>query len=428
MPRTVVKHSYCSGKRGKEAARRHINYIAYRAGEDREKEGRKFFDQTRDNIDIAEVKQSMYEHAGRNLAMHKLILSPGRQDVDIHEYTREVMHELGREKGMKFDWKAVVHDNTEHIHAHVCLMAKSEDGRFVKLTKEDHHRAREIGDDYIYREFGLDRLIDREKEETRDVRDVLKGDDREFRTFIEREAPDLFEEKKPYKGKTDLYEPLFSDPKEKKKERDPDQDRLDYEKFDRDLKQSLDPDHSPRRVSGRQILRETQGAMSEFHGDYNKNMEKQRLNDLLSAHPEMKESIDRELEALKDFHIENRPDAGRELERFLEGMDYSDHVRKQKELQERPGETPANAGAKDPSSDPAGPPGNGPVEATQQPSQERLPDETSTNTASPNDPKEDRNNDPGITSPEVRTDVIGGKPQRDNEDERDRDDDRGLHQ
>jgi hypothetical protein len=303
--------------------------VSYRAGEDRDKDGRKFFDQTRDNIDVRDVKDRLYDTADpRGVAMHKLILSPGRQDVDIYEYTREVMYELGREKGTTLEWKAVVHDNTDHIHAHVCLMAKSEEGKRLRLTPEDHQRMREIGDDYIYREFGVRRLVDREKEETRDVRDVLKGDEREFRTFIQKEAPDPLlrdHEKAPYKGKQDLYEPLFDDgQKEKKKDRDPDQDRLDYEKFDRDLKQSSDPDHGPTRYSSRQKVREVAGSMSEFHGDYNSNMEKQRLRDLLEQNPELKESIEKELEALKEFASENRPLNERDLSRFLEGMNLNE--------------------------------------------------------------------------------------------------------
>jgi hypothetical protein len=411
MPRTVVKHSYCKGKKGLESARRHINYVSYRAGEDRDKEGRKFFDQTRDNIDVRDVKDRLFDTADpRGVAMHKLILSPGRQDIDIHEYTREVMQELGREKGMTLDWKAVVHENTDHIHAHVCLMAKSEEGKRVRLTPEDHQRMREIGDDYIYREFGVRRLVDREKEETRDVRDVLRGDEREFRTFIQKELPSPLlrdDEKAPYKGKQDLYEPLFDDgPKEKKKDRDPDQDRQDYEKFDRDLKQSADPDHSPTRYSSRQAVREAQGAMSEFHGDYNANMEKQRLKELLESNPEMKESIEKELELLKEFAGENRPLNERSMERFLQGMDHNESVEHQKdESAQEPNEH----------------------KESREPREERTPNSSIFTDSEPQQAREG-SSDFGTTTPDVRTEVIGGKSQGSDEEERERDDDRGLHQ
>ena len=426
MPRTVVKHSYCKGRNGTEASRRHINYVSYRAGEDRDKEGRKFFDQNRDNIDVREVKDRMYETADpRGVAMHKLILSPGRQDVNIYEYTREVMQELGREKGVTLDWKAVVHDNTDHIHAHVCLMAKTEEGKRLRLIPEDHQRMREIGDDYIYREFGVRRLVEREKDETRDVRDVLKGDERQFRTFIQKELPDPLlrdHEKAPYKGKQDLYEPLFDDPKEKRKDRDPDQDRLDYDKFDRDLKQSIDPDHSPTRYSGRQKVREVAGSMSEFHGDYNSNMEKQRLRDLLEKNPEMKESIEKELESLKDFAKENRPLNERDLTRFLEGMDLSEAKERGKEDNlppvkgefEMPNET----------------------KESYEPKEERRHDDsahsassspTSTESTSTAQQEPRELGGTGINTPDVRTDVVGGKSQGERDDERERDDSHGVH-
>ncbi len=411
MPRTVVKHSYCKGKRGLESARRHINYVSYRAGEDRDQEGRKFFNKTRDDIDVREVKERLYEtYDPRGVAMHKLILSPGRQDVDIREYTREVMFELGREKGMTLEWNAVVHDNTDHIHAHVCLMARSQEGDRVRLIPEDHQRMREIGDDYIYREFGVRRLVEREKEETRDVRDLLKGDEREFRTFIQKQAPDPLlrdHEKAPYKGKQDLYEPLFEDgAKEKKKDRDPDQDRLDYEKFDSDLKQAADPDHGPTRYSSRQTVREVQGSMSEFHGDYNSNMEKQRLKELLESNPEMKESIDKELELLKDFAAENRPLNERSMERFLQGMDYSDSIEHQKENGTQPSKEPTES---------------------HEPKEDRTPFNPLFSESMPQPIREDSSG-PDIVTPHVRTDVIGGKSQGSDEEERERDDDRGLHQ
>ncbi|HEY9758807.1 MAG TPA: hypothetical protein V6C97_26805 [Oculatellaceae cyanobacterium] len=410
MPRTVVKHSYCKGKRGVESARRHINYVAYRAGDekDRENGARKFFDKNRDDIDVRDVKQRMFDTADpRGVSMHKLILSPGRQDVDIREYTREVMYELSREKGMTLDWKAVIHDNTEHIHAHVCLMAKSAEGKRVRLSPEDHQRMREIGDDYIYREFGIRRLVEREKEETRDVRDVLKGDEREFRLFIEKELPSPLlreDEKAPYRGKLDLYEP-FDDSKEKEKKRDPDQDRLDYEKFDRDFKAGRDPDHSPTRYSSRQTVREVAGSMSEFHGDFNVNMEKQRLRDLLEKNPDMKESIEKELEALKDFAKENRPLNGRDLDRFLEGMDLSDSRRRDEDL----------------------PPMKGEFETALNPNQTtELGDagnnQNSAGGASREESKDNLAGLAGIDTPNVRTDVIGGKSQGNKEEERERDD------
>ena len=409
MPRTVVKHSYCGGKRGKESARQHINYICYRSGEDRDKEGRKFFDQKRDDIDVRDVKQTMYDHSdSRGVAMHKLILSPGRQDVDMYEYTREVMYELGREKGMDLTWRAVIHDNTEHIHAHVCLMAKTDSGQRVRLNREDHHRAREIGDDYIYREFGMKRLVEKERDETRDVRDVLKGDEREFKLFIERDLGDVLEDKKVYRGKTDLFEAF--DEKDKRKERNPDQDRLDYEKFDRDLKQSLDPDHHMSRPRGRQQMREAQGGLSEFHGDYTWQMEKQRLKELGERFPEMKESFDKELEALKEFADDNRPGQERTMERFLQGIELSESIEEFKHERDNQKGT-AEPATQTPDTD----------ERTERPTTPGLTSPEATPT--PTEPATERPHN----LPDVTTEVIGGKPQRVNEEERERDDDRGIH-
>jgi len=322
MIRTIVKHTYCKGKGGNHKARAHINYIAYRPGDDRESGGRPFFDAQRDEKNVREVKEQMHEFADRRgVSMHKFILSPGIQEADIRAYTREIMEELSREKGQSLVWNATFHDNTDHQHAHVVIGGRNETGQRIKFTKEDHQRIREIGDDYIYREHWLERNLGRDREELRDVREVLKGgDDREFKLFIgKQENPLLREnEKAPYRGPKDFYEPL--DPKDKRI-RDPDQDRLDFEKFDRDFKISQEADNSPAKAH-RQRLHESQGRLAEFHGDYTFNSEKARMQDLEKMYPEKAPELEGYMAELREIYSENRPKE-RDLDRLLDGIEFS---------------------------------------------------------------------------------------------------------
>ncbi len=84
MIRSIAKHRYISGKRGRARATAHINYIAHRAGPDREQHGRKFFTDDRDDLGAREVKQRMYEHTTEyGVTVHKFILSPGVTGADL---------------------------------------------------------------------------------------------------------------------------------------------------------------------------------------------------------------------------------------------------------------------------------------------------------------------------------------------------------
>jgi hypothetical protein len=66
----------------------------------------------------------MLENQGDRTAMHKLILSPGDNEVDIREYTRDSLEALEGRLGHKLDWYAVIHENTDHHHAHVVIAGK----------------------------------------------------------------------------------------------------------------------------------------------------------------------------------------------------------------------------------------------------------------------------------------------------------------
>lgn len=58
----------------------------------------------------------MLENRGQNAAMHKLILSPGDNSIDLKDYTRDCMDQLEKRLGHKLDWYGVTHENTDHNH------------------------------------------------------------------------------------------------------------------------------------------------------------------------------------------------------------------------------------------------------------------------------------------------------------------------
>lgn len=117
----VVKARYV--KTSRVAGRQimaHLRYIEERERGASEKE-RDFFDRNRDGIERKEVQRAMLENTGDRVAMQKLILSPGDNNVNIREYTRDSMEALEKRLGQQLDWYAVVHENTDHHHAHVVI-------------------------------------------------------------------------------------------------------------------------------------------------------------------------------------------------------------------------------------------------------------------------------------------------------------------
>jgi len=158
MP-SVVKHSYIKGTNRLAKAGAHINYIQYRSGEDRGKEPRQFFDDKRSGIQGREVKQDLRENGGKYI--HKMILSPGVDGVDMQAYSRAILGQLGREKGLDIEWRGIAHENTDHIHAHLIIFGKDKTGKEVQFRREDHAKIRELGDRYIARHHEYERFLDR---------------------------------------------------------------------------------------------------------------------------------------------------------------------------------------------------------------------------------------------------------------------------
>ncbi|MHB8646191.1 MAG: relaxase MobL [Thermomicrobiales bacterium] len=102
----------------------------------------------------AEAFQVLNVHQARSYLVHRLMLSPAADEQldDLREFTRHVMNELEKEKGLPLHWVAVAHYNTDHPHVHVMLRGSGEDRqgqrREVWLDRADHARLKEDGREY----------------------------------------------------------------------------------------------------------------------------------------------------------------------------------------------------------------------------------------------------------------------------------------
>jgi hypothetical protein len=149
----------------------HVKYIQHRPGKDLEKNGRDVFTDAEDSVDAKELRDIIREYDGRGVVVHKLTLSPEVSPNDPKEFTREVMKELGSEKGLDLQWWAVTHDNTDNRHVHVVVLPKDKEGRLVRFDKNDYNKLKEFGDRYLertqYSDCRMAELVRQEKHRQR---------------------------------------------------------------------------------------------------------------------------------------------------------------------------------------------------------------------------------------------------------------------
>lgn len=171
----MVRHKYIPG-RGKKVggkvvaigkALAHVKYIQHRPGPDREKGGRKMFNE-RDDVDAREMRQAIRELEGSRVAVHKLTLAPEINPEDKKAFTREVMQNLSRDMGRDLEWFAVAHNNTEHHHIHVVVLGKDRNGTDVRIDLKDIDKVKEYGDRYLERCHPLELERSRREREERE--------------------------------------------------------------------------------------------------------------------------------------------------------------------------------------------------------------------------------------------------------------------
>jgi hypothetical protein len=171
---TVVRHRYVragKGVRGKlwDALR----YTQCRPlGQDEQLSDRQLFPACTEGISRDEARALLMEHAGKRVAYHRLILSPGAPVEDLQRWTRLVMADLSRHLGQELHWVAVVHHNTAHPHVHLLLAGTGErlpgGGRAlpVFLAADEYAMLRAAGDRH-----GRDLI-----REERDLEDAVRAE------------------------------------------------------------------------------------------------------------------------------------------------------------------------------------------------------------------------------------------------------------
>ena len=179
----VVKHKFIPGRGPRSGGKvvaigkalAHMKYIQHRPGPDREKGGRELFNE-RDDLDARDMREAVKRLGGNRVIVHKLTLSPEINVANKKEFTREVMKDLSRDKGLDLEWFGTEHNNTDHHHIHVVVLGKDRNGTDVRIDMKDIDKMHGYGDRY------LERWHPRELERSRKEREEKERNRRQERT------------------------------------------------------------------------------------------------------------------------------------------------------------------------------------------------------------------------------------------------------
>jgi hypothetical protein len=214
----------------------------------------------------------------RRDTIHRIVISPGRNDANVHSYVKEVMVSLGGAKGQDLVYYYPVHENTDHKHVHVVLLGRDLSGGEVRLDRLDLMRMRAFGDRYLERVHGQERTFDQQME-----------------MYARRNGINVFFEKDRQK----LLELLERPQKEKGVE-----ERKAVEEFqiiDDDWKKllAMEPKHEGGLDLGQSALHFV-GRMSDYRSVLQNKAEKDLWEDIRENMPEKKDVADEKLAQIEE--------------------------------------------------------------------------------------------------------------------------------
>lgn len=309
MTRAVAKGNYVRGYKSQKKAVAHAKYIAHRPGPEIEHgKDREFYSNNRDDISLSEVIENIKEQDERWVTMHRVILSPGHNDIDLKEYTRETMETLSNRKGQDLNWFSTNHENTDHHHAHVCIMGKPEGGGSVRLDRLDYESIRLTGDKILERELGIDRFVPSEGRESTEKEFEKELDDKWLADEISR------------------YE--YGDEKERSESERALQERMAWDFLEKLYKTKQESELF--RMTGKQFQTEMAGRHSSHHETAQRNIAREYwtgvgLNDSSQA-----DFVASELQNLDQLEQENlrESEAKTSFDDLLKDIDYQQGMEK----------------------------------------------------------------------------------------------------
>lgn len=98
-------------------------------------EGKAGFDESTNTVKPSE-RLDRWQKEGDEL-LWKMIISPERgNELDMEQFTRDLLAQMDKDLDLRLEWTAVVHTNTDYRHVHLVIRGVDRDGKEVKLPRD----------------------------------------------------------------------------------------------------------------------------------------------------------------------------------------------------------------------------------------------------------------------------------------------------
>lgn len=132
--RVLVKARYVkqTNARGAKAARLHLKYVE-REGVD--KDGGKGV--LYNGKESALSSDDFLERSENDPHQFRFIVSPeDAADLNLTDYTRDLMSQVEKDLGRDLDWVAVNHHNTDNPHTHIVIRGRDKEGKELRMDRD----------------------------------------------------------------------------------------------------------------------------------------------------------------------------------------------------------------------------------------------------------------------------------------------------
>jgi type IV secretory pathway VirD2 relaxase len=158
--RVVIKVSFSPHRAGSGKLAAHAAYLG-RDGAAREDERGQFYDASRDEVE--DLSRDLSDWTHEDPRHFRIMIAPesASRMEDLKGYVRDVMGQMESDLGVKTEWVAVNHWNTDNPHAHVILRGRTGAGHELRIPRAYlSHGLRHQARDHATNELGERSMLD----------------------------------------------------------------------------------------------------------------------------------------------------------------------------------------------------------------------------------------------------------------------------
>jgi Protein of unknown function (DUF3363) len=167
--RVVIKVSFSPHRSGSGKLAAHAAYLG-RDGAAREDEQGKFYDASRD--EVKDLSRDLSDWSHEDPRHFRIMIAPesaSRMEY-LKGYVRDVMAQMESDLGIKTEWVAVNHWNTDNPHAHIILRGRTGAGHELRIPRAYlSHGLRHQARNHATNELGERSMLDERKALDREI-------------------------------------------------------------------------------------------------------------------------------------------------------------------------------------------------------------------------------------------------------------------